>query len=901
MKKVFFFFFLLLAPLFLFASVEPFIRFERIIPELNAISIPVVSSILQDKEGFLWLGTDQGLVRYDGYHFTRFSPPQSDQEISFWSLSVFPMIEDRQGDIWFGTNGYGLFRFSRKDEEFTQFKHEPENPASLCGDIVISLQQDKNGDLYIGTRSSGLCRYEKQNKKFTKISLGENVETIWELLIDTRHHIWIGTQNYGLFQLDFHTQKLQHYAHNPEDPTSIGSDSIWSVFEGKQETIWVGTKNGGLNQFDGETKGFTAYLGNELGSNNLRYSTINSLWEDETGKIWVGTSGNGLRIFDQKTKKFVAYKHQPNDPDSLSDNSINAIYQDSSGIMWIATQRGGINKSLNNQVKFNHFKHNPINPQSISDNHVRCIYQDQSGFLWIGTSQGLDRIDEKNSQTTHFIHNPDDDTSISEGPVQAVIEDDEGMIWVGMDQTGLDRFDPGTGNFSHFQKTKDSRNSLSHNKVNVIHQDEKDKDILWIGTQNGLNQFSKKTNHFTHCFSSPKDPSKLSSSHITTIMQDRSGDIWIGTVWGLNRMDKKTESFTRLTTESADSRNDTIVDNHITSLLEDKNGVIWIGTFGGISKYDRARDKWEYYTIREGLPGDIICGLLEDETGCLWVSSNRGLLKFDPQTESITTYTLHDGIQSLQFNIGAFFKTREGQMVFGGVNGYNRFDPKDVHNNPFIPPIAWTGFYVHNEKHNLGQPLSSLKEISLYKRIGFITFEFAALCFVNPERNQFAFKLEGRDKEWIYTGPNRTISFPNLSKGEYILHVKAANPDGVWNEKGLSILIKMIPPFWKTWWFMALALSVISLFILSWMRTRRKLKDAQTVKKENLEKVFKKYIITQREQEIIKMILDGASNKDIEKKLFISSSTVRNHIYNIYQKLGIQNRIELINLIKKQS
>lgn len=904
MKKVSCFLLFLLflfVPRLVFPSMEPFVRFEHLIPEVNTVSIPVVSSILQDSDGFLWFGTDKGLVRYDGYHFTRFPAHPLDQENSLWPISVFPMIEDKNGDIWFGTNGYGLFRFSKKNEEFIQFKHDPENKESLTGDIVISLQEDKNGDLYIGTRTQGLCLYERKSEKFTRISLGENAETIWELLIDSQNNLWIGTQNYGLFKWNPVTQNFQNFKHDSDNPNSIGSDSIWSVFEDKQGTIWVGTKNGGLNRFDKEEEEFTSYLGDELNGSDLRYSNITSLCEDKTGKIWAGTSGDGVWIFNKKTKTFHVYKHHSHDPDSLSDNSINALYEDSSGIIWVATQRGGINKSLHNQVKFKHFKHNPLDPQSIHSNEVRSICKDSAGFLWIGTNRGLDRIDETNGLTTHFVHDPDDDTSISAGIPQAIIEDENGLNWVGMDQTGLNRFNPQTKVFTHYRHIKDEKNGLSNNKVRVIHLDQKDKDILWIGTQNGLNQFNKKTNHFTHYFSSPTETSTLSSSQITCLNQDRSGNLWVGTLWGLNRMDKQTGTFTRFTTESSESQNNTVLDNHITTILEDENSLMWIGTYGGINKYDKTLDQWEYYTTTEGLPGDIIGGILEDDTGCLWVSSNRGLFKFDPKTESITNYSLHDGIQSRQFNQGAFFKTRDGIMYFGGVNGYNRFDPKDVQKNPFIPPVAWTGFYVHNEKHDLGQPLSSLKEIHLYSRMGFITFEFAALCFINPKMNQFAFKLEGRDKEWTYTGPNRTISFPSLPKGEYILHVKAANPDGVWNEKGLSIPIKVIPPFWKTWWFMALALSVISLLLFSWTRTRKKLKTAQTVNKENLEKVFKKYSITQREKEIIKMILDGSSNKDIEDKLFISSSTVRNHIYNIYQKLGIQNRIELINLIKKQS
>lgn len=899
MKKVSIFFLFLLAPSFLFSSAQRFMRFERILPYFNTVPLSVVSSILQDREGFLWFGTDKGLAKYDGYHFTLFTPPQSGREPSFWPISVFPMIEDSRGDIWFGTNGHGLFRFARQNEEFIPFTHDPENPVSLAGNTILSLQEDKSGDLYVGTRSNGLCRYDRQNNTFTKISLGENIETIWVLLIDSQNHIWAGTQDSGLFRFDPETRKIRNYKHDTANPNSIGSNTVWSIFQDKQGTIWVGTKNGGLNRLDEESEGFTAYFGNELEANDLRHSNIISLCEDRTGNIWAGTQGDGLRIFDKKTERFTAYKHIPNDPDSLSGNHINALYQDSSGIMWVATQRGGINKSLNDQVKFKHFKHNPFDPQSISDSDVRSVYKNESGFLWIGTSGGLEKIDEKSGETIHFLHDPADAASISAGSVQTVLEDEDGMIWTGLDKTGLNRLDPGTGIFTHYNYREDSKNSLSHNRVHVIRQDRNNKDILWIGTQNGLNKFNKKTGHFIRFFAS-SEPSTLSSSHITSISEDRSGDLWVGTVGGLNRMDKRTGHFTRFATESSNPQKNTLLDNHVTSLLEDRKGIMWIGTLGGISKYDRASEKWKHYTTREGLPGDIICGILEDETGCLWISSNRGLLKLDPETENITTYGLYDGIQAQRFNRGAFFKTSEGQMFFGGVTGYNSFDPKDIKKNPYIPPVVWTGFYILNKKFDLGQPLSSLKELRLYSEAGFITFEFAALCFLNPERNQFAFKLEGRDKEWTYTGPNRTLSFPSSLKKKYILHVKAANPDGVWNEKGLSIPIQMIPPFWKTWWFITSALAVALFIILSWMRTRAKLRTAQKVKKENLEKVFKKHNITQREQEIITMILDGANNKDIEKKLYISSSTVRNHIYNIYQKLGIQNRIELVNLIKKQ-
>jgi len=892
---------LLFTPFLMFSSVGRYIRFEQIIPEFKRESVTNVSSILQDREGFMWFGTGIGIAKYDGYNFTLYSPPQPDQKTSLPLDSVFPMLEDQAGDIWFGTSGNGLFRFVKEKEEFVQFKHDPKNAKSLSGNIVLSIQEDKKGNLWIGTRFNGLCHYNRQDNTFTEISLGQDVDTVWDLMIDKKDNIWIGTQDKGLFKFEAITQKSQNYKHNPDDPTSIGSNSVWAIFEDKQGTIWVGTKNGGLNQYDEEREEFTTYYGNKPEKNDQGNSNITAIWEDNTEKLWIGTSGDGLRIFDKKTGKYIAYKHNPFDQDSLSDNNITSLLQDSSGIMWIATLRGGINKTLNNQIKFKHFKHNPHNPESIQDNNVHSIYLGSSGFLWIGTSKGLDKIDKKNALTTHFFHNPANRKSISTGRVQAILEDKDGIIWTGMDKTGLNRLDPTTGFFTHYKNVQGTENCLSDNNVNIIHADKKDEDILWLGTNNGLSKFNKKTDLFTNYYSSLSDTSHLSSSKITAIYEDSSGALWVGTAWGLNKMDKKTGKCIQFIKDSNNFKRDSIIDNQITSLFEDSQGIIWIGTFQGINSYDNAKGKWKYYPTQEGLPGDIIYGILEDKTGNLWISSSRGLGQFDPENESITNYSLHDGIQANKFNPGAFFKSSDGRMFFGGINGYNSFYPKNVKNNPFIPPLAWTAFYRHNKKMDLNQPLSFLRDLKITYKAGFITFEFAALCFINPEMNQFAYKLEGRDKDWVYAGPNRAISFSDLVKGEYVVHVKASNPDGGWNEKGLSINMKIIPPFWRTWWFLTFTASVAVVILLSWVRMRTKLKSAHTVHKENLEKVFNKYDITAREQEIITLILNGANNKDIEEKLFISSSTVRNHIYNIYQKLNVKNRIEFINQIRKQS
>jgi len=310
-------------------------------------------------------------------------------------------------------------------------------------------------------------------------------------------------------------------------------------------------------------------------------------------------------------------------------------------------------------------------------------------------------------------------------------------------------------------------------------------------------------------------------------------------------------------------------------------------------------DRWKNYTLNEGLPGDMVFGILEDESDYLWLSTNRGISRFDPKTETFIAFSIHDGLQGNDFNPGACFKSPEGQMYFGGINGFNSFAPQNIQAHLYVPPVVWTAFYRSNTQIAIQQQsLSSSQKMSIYYKPSFITFKFAALHYTNPLMNQFAYKLEDRDMDWNYIGPNNTISFSDLEPGEYTLHVRAANPDGVWNEEGLSIQMKILPPFWKTPWFLLLFVIAVSSLLFSYFRMKKKLKAGRVVFEKNLESIFAKYKITPREQEIIRLILGGASNKDTEKKLFISNSTVRNHIYNIYQKLEVQNRLELINLIR---
>jgi len=304
---------------------------------------------------------------------------------------------------------------------------------------------------------------------------------------------------------------------------------------------------------------------------------------------------------------------------------------------------------------------------------------------------------------------------------------------------------------------------------------------------------------------------------------------------------------------------------------------------------------------QDGLPGAVVCGILEDESGLLWISTNRGLARFAPRTETFTAYGLHDGIQENQFNTGACFRSSDGRMFFGGVNGYNVFRPEEAKENPFIPPVAWTAFFRNGQEVKLGNPYSRPRSLKLSSQFDVYAFEFAALCYFMPALNRFAYRLEPRDREWISLGSINTVILSRLKPGDYRLYVKGSNPDGVWNESGFEIGIQIVPPFWKSTWFAILALLFIASGVVTVVRMWMKLRSAFMVVGDRADSVVDSYGLTAREKEILRLILKGTRNKDIEKKLFISGSTVRNHIYNIYQKLGVKNRLELISRIGKDA
>jgi ligand-binding sensor domain-containing protein/DNA-binding NarL/FixJ family response regulator len=893
---------LLLANSLVFADILPgrFFRFERLEPQLDGAATVGFSSIAQDQEGFLWLGTSAGLVRYDGYRFKFFRPPTEPGRPS-QGVGIYPLTISRTGAIWVGTNGRGLLKFSPGTGEFVEYRASPEAPSGLPDDIVLAVQEDLEGDLWIGTRSHGLARFDPATGLFAPVPLGPGADVVWDVLADRTGAIWVGTLDAGLFRIDPGTGATINYRARAGDPTSLGSDSVWTVFEDREGTIWAGTKGGGLNRYDPDRGGFSRFLGDADRPRDLAGQTITAIAEDSAGRLWLGTVTDGLRVFNRASCELVAFRHDPQDPESLGDDNVMSIARDASGILWIGTVRGGLNKCLAGEARFEHYKRNPSNPRSLAHNDVRALWADADRALWVGSKAGLEKIDRRAGKVIRYGLTPPDAAGPGATGVLTVRGDRAGGIWIGTETSGLARLDPRSGRITWYRHDPKDPTGLSNNRVNALWIDEAGPDVVWVGTQHGLNRLDVGTGRWSRILRDPGDPGSLCSDIVTAIRGDGPGHLWIGTRGGLSRLDKGSGRCESYVSRLDDPPGTGLVDNIVNCVHVDGTGLVWIGTNGGLDRFDRSRGEWRVFAQKDGLAGEVVCGIQEDGSGALWISTNRGISRIDPESGTAKSYGLWHGLQSGAFNPGAFARDPDGLMFFGGTNGLNAFDLGDIRKSPFMPSVVWTACYRNNAEVQLPGPLSTLRTLVLPYKTPSVRLEFAALDFTAPEMNSFAYRLEPRDAEWIPLIPEHSVSLFDVAAGSYVLRVKAANPDGLWNEDGIAINIRVPLPFWRTWWFLLAALAALAAGAVLVAKAWRKARSAPRDLGDNLEEVLGTFDLTEREDEILRLVLQGARNKDIEKKLFISASTVRNHLYNIYQKLGVGSRLELINRIAREA
>ena len=792
------------------------IHFDHL-SDQEGLSSNTVFSILQDSRGFLWVGTYNGLNRYDGYEFTVFKN-SSDDSTSISDNKIRALCEDKNGNIWVGTWGGGLNKFNRDTQKFKHYHHNPDNTAGLSSDGIFALCLDKSGNIWIGTENQGLEYFNPETENFINYkydpgnpnSLSSN--TVYSVCEDTKGRIWIGTSNGGINKFEREKNQFTIYKYSSNDPQSISSDMVICIVEDHLGFLWIGTA-GGLNKFDPLTNKFKRYV---HGLSNLQSLSDVGVWvvfEDRDGLLWIGNYNNGLNLFDRKSGIITSCRKDYNNTTSLSDDGIFSIYEDESGVLWFGTWSGGLNKYDKLKDKFLIYSHNPNSNNSLSANSVYAIYKDKSGILWIGTDTGgLNRIDEENNKFTHYRNNPNNHNSLSADYVSAICEDDEGNLWISTDQEGLNRFDSRTKIFHHYRHNPDNPRSISSNAISQIFFD--GYGDLWIGTSgSGMDRLKKNSDVFIHYKHDPENPKSISSKMVYSFYEDRNRNLWIGTNGGgLMKFNRSTNDFTHFRYDPSKGTK-SLSSNVVSSICEGDIGILWIGTDGsGITRFDRNKNQFKHYDEEDGLANNVVCGILKDDSGNLWISTGKGISRFNIKTETFRNYSWSDGLQGDEFNQWAYFKSSNGEIYFGGSNGFNVFHPDKMTDNPYLPKIAIVDFQLLHKPVSVGydtlwgrtiltKSIIETELIDLKHDDNIISFEYSALDFHNPEKNQYAYTLEGFDKNWIYTNASRrVVTYTNLDPGEYIFKVKGSNSDGVWNEAGVSLQIIINSPWWSTWW-----------------------------------------------------------------------------------------------------
>jgi ligand-binding sensor domain-containing protein/signal transduction histidine kinase len=794
----------------------------------DGLSQGYVTAILQDRQGFMWFATRDGLNRYDGNSFVVYKNNPGDPA-SLSSNFLQDLMQDANGYLWIATNT-GADKFDPVTERFTRYLHDPNNSNSLGGASVKSIAQDSDGALWFGTEDSGLDKLDPTTGTFTHFRNdgdGSFVGRISQVVADTRRDIWFVGER-GLFHLEQRTGRITRRAATRNVP------SAESVYEDEAGNLWMLADSPivGLVKYDRRADRLTNWALANPAAGGLA-STMNggsdngTLVPDGQNGFWVPSS-EGLYYFDRRTERFtLRFQHDETNPDSLDSNAIMSVFRDRSGVLWVGTENAGLNLLNFRQEQFVHYMHRPGDLKSLSPGRVKGIYEDSDGILWAGLfPRALDRLDRKTGRIMHFLPRPGESDNLGEGTnVNSIYRDASGYLWVGGGGSGLVRFDERTGQFKHYHHNSDDPHSLISDNIYTIFADRDGR--IWVGQDGGISRFEPGAGRFTNYRPVPDNPGILANT-VWVIDQDHSGALWLGT-WGgaLIRFDEKAGKFVRYTPNSRDPHK--LNGGGVNTIHEDRAGTLWVGAMDGLYRFNRQSGTFDRYTETQGLPSSTIRCILEDRTGRIWLSTQKGVSRFDQQQQTFRNYDASDGLQSNEFSTGCY-QAPNGEMFFGGTNGLNAFFPENVRDDPYVPPVVITSFRIFNKtvpigpKSVLTKAIPYASSLTLSYRDNVISFGFAALSYANSHKNRYRYKLENFERSWNEVDSKQSLAtYTNLDPRTYVFRVQGSNCDGVWNEDGISLTIVITPPWWSTTWFRVLC-AIATLALLGaayWWRVRQ--------------------------------------------------------------------------------
>ncbi|MDQ3046155.1 MAG: SpoIIE family protein phosphatase [Bacteroidota bacterium] len=840
------------------------LKFSHITSD-QGLSMGVVNCVLQDSRGFMWFGTQDGLNKYDGYSITIFKNNPLDSN-SLSNNFIYSLFEDKNGILWIGTNGGGLDAYNLSTGKFIHYISRQGNKSSISNNNVRTVFEDSDGLLWAGT-DEGLNSLDRKSGKFTRFmneknnprSISDNAA--WCIHQTSDGLLWIGTYGGGLNSFDKKTGLFDQY----EDPEEHeNSNKVRTIHEDKEGIFWIGTYGEGVQIFDPRTKTFLDNLRNKVGDNSgLINDRITSITEDNQGVIWIGTYGGGLDQYYKKTGRFRHYQTDEKNPNSISSNQIKFVYHDKTGSVWIGTEGGGVNTHFRASGKFKFYKKKDDSQNSLKSNVVLALMEDRDGLVWVGTSQGgLTSIDRELDVYRHY----DQLSNANNNSVLSLCEDKDGVIWVGTWGGGLNSYDKKTGTSKSYSLFSAQDNAT----IISIVQDKKG--LMWIGTYGGgLFSYDKSKNRFENYTTS----NGLASNNIYSIFEDSKGTIWVGTEGGgANALNVSTGS---VKVYSRDEKANSISSNSVNHIYEDANGILWFATTNGLNKFNPSTEHFDHYFEKDGLPNDYIYCVMPDKEGNIWMSTNGGVSKFNPKIKNIAgaafrNFDVNDGLQGMEHNQGAFFRSRSGEMFVGGVNGFNAFNPEKIKDNLNVPPVQITSYKRFGKEVELDTLIYDKKYLELSWTQNFFSFEFVAMDYEMPGKNKYSYKLDGVDENWSPPSAQRYASYTELRGGDYVLRVKAANSDGVWNDTGVVLYIRINPPFWQTKLFYALCVILVIAGFWGFLKYR-----TGSIKREN--KILEEKV-EERTQELAQKNKDITSSIQYAKRIQLAILPPLQQIFN---------------------
>ena len=824
------------------------LRLEHLSVE-QGLSQSSVLSIAQDDIGFMWFGTYEGLNRYDGYQVKTYYYNAKDST-SLSQNVVRAIVVDSEGTLWVATEG-GLNRYDRRHDQFFRYYHDPKDPHSLAHNRIRHATVDRSGVLWIST-DNGLSQYVREKDCFINYrhdpsdSLSLSNSRVRCVLQDSKGNLWVGTDE-GLNLIDPESGRCVRYVHDPSDPFSLSEDLIIKLEEDYTGALWICTWGGGLCRFDPGSEKFTRYQFDPDDEHSISHNIIRAIREDSEGQLWIGTYGGGLNLYDRRHDRFIRFTNQSNNENSLSSNALFTIYEDRSGILWVGTEFGGVNKIDRRKTQFeNYFTSTSAFPQ-FESNTINTIYQDpdpKENILWLGTwGGGLIRFNQSREKSRVYRHDPDRSNTIASDIVRWISPGSHGNLWIGTEM-GLSRFHPETEEFVNFPFESANEYDMEYDNVFTVIEDSRHQ--VWVGSYyGGLHRFNMDTQTFYRYPVLPGDSTTMNDYIVWFIYEDSQRLIWIGTeTGGLNRYDPESRTFRSFKKDPENPSS--IAGNKVLCIQEDLEGFLWVGTTVGLDRLDRHTESFEHYTVDDGLPSNAIQGLLQDDDGLLWISTTQGISVLNPSTGIFRNFSMSDGLPSNEFCVNSCCKGKNGELYFGGINGLTMFHPDDIHTNPYMPPVVITDLKIFNESVPIGpwqndrtilqRSITETEAIRLKHDENVLSFEFAALDFTSPEKNHYAYILEGLETEWNTVGNRHYATYSRLPAGEYVFRVKGSNNNKVWNEEGASLRIVIQPAFWNAGWFRVLLILTFVIMILTIHRLRVKTMQDRNLKLEHMNK-----------------------------------------------------------------